>query len=198
MILSGNSVAHALMALGAQYAGIPSAAIAPAYSLVSTDYGKLKSVRDQITPGAVFADDVTPFRPAIDAVFEDLPVLGVAGAGLAMSWEDLLATHPGAGLDAASAATGPDTVAKFMFTSGTTGAPKAVIQTQRMLCANMAQAQDCYAFSRDEPPVLMDWAPWNRVAAVTKSSTWRSITAARSISTTGGPRRAGSTRPSAI
>ena len=168
VILSGNSIAHALMALGAQYAGIPSAALAPAYALVSEGYEKLHAIRAQITPGAVFADDLTAFLPALEAVFPELPRLGLAGPGRALSWEALLATAPTPEVDAANAATGPDTVAKFMFTSGTTGAPKAVIQTQRMLCSNMEMVADCYAYFRTEPPVLLDWAPWNHVASGNK------------------------------
>ncbi len=163
VILSGNSIAHALAALGAQYVGIPSAALAPAYSLISKDYAKLHSIRDQITPGAVFADDLDRFAPAIDAAFPALPRLGVTGAGA--NWAAILATPPTQAVTAARAATGPDTVAKFMFTSGTTGSPKAVTQTQRMLCANMEQVTDCYAYLRDEPPIILDWAPWNHVAA---------------------------------
>ncbi len=165
VILSANSVAHGLMALGAQYVGIPSAAIAPAYSLVSKGHEKLLSVRDQITPGAVFVEDTAPFRDAIAHVFPDLPVLAVQGAGTVMDWQTLIATPVTKAVDEANAATGPDTVAKFLFTSGTTGSPKAVIQTQRMMCANMEQVTDCYAFLRDEAPVILDWAPWNHVAA---------------------------------
>ena len=168
VILSGNSIAHGLMALGAQYVGIPSAALAPAYALVSGDYAKLKGIRGQITPGAVVADTLDPVRPAIEEVFPDLPRLAVEGTGLAVSWDDLVTTPITPSVDAANAATGPDTVAKFMFTSGTTGSPKAVILTQRMMCANMAMVADCFAFFRDEPPVLLDWAPWNHVASGTK------------------------------
>lgn len=169
VILSGNSVAHGLMALGAQYAGIPSAALAPAYSMsAGSGYEKLRQIRDQITPGAVFAEDLDRFAPAIDAVFPDCIRLGVTGAEPAFAWDDLLATPVTAAVDAANAATGPDTVAKFMFTSGTTGAPKAVIQTQRMLCANMEMVRDCYAYMKTEPPVVLDWAPWNHVASGNK------------------------------
>jgi feruloyl-CoA synthase len=163
VILSGNSISHALVALGAQYVGIPSAALAPAYSLVSKDYAKLFEIRDQITPGAVFADDLDRFAPAIEAAFGDLPRLGTTGEGA--NWEAVLAAVPTDAVDDARAATGPETVAKFMFTSGTTGSPKAVIQTQKMLCANMEQVTDCYAYLRDEPPIILDWAPWNHVAA---------------------------------
>ncbi len=169
LILSENSIEHGLMALGAQYVGVPSAAIAPAYCLMSNDYAKLKSIADQITPGAIFAKDVTPFSPAISAVFgETLPVLTLTDGKSAVAWSDILATKPGTAVDDANAATGPDTVAKFMFTSGTTGSPKAVIQTQRMLCSNQEMVLDCYQYLKDEPPVVVDWAPWNHVASGTK------------------------------
>jgi len=168
LILSGNSVAHAMMALAAQHVGIPSAAIAPAYATSGGDFAKLTSIRDQITPGAVFAESADPFAPALAAVFPGLPVIGRTGAPLTHRFDDLLATTPGPAAAAAHAATGPDTVAKFMFTSGTTGNPKAVIQTQRMLCSNMAMVADCYAFMTDEPPVFLDWAPWNHVASGNK------------------------------
>jgi len=167
-ILSGNSIPHALIALAAQHVGIPSAAIAPAYSLTGGAYEKLTAVRDQITPGAVFADDTTRFAAAMDAVFPGLPRLGVAGAGLDITWDNLRATQPSAAVDAANAATGPETVAKFLFTSGTTGTPKAVITTQRMLCSNQAMVADCYRYFRAEPPVLLDWPPWNHVASGNK------------------------------
>ncbi len=163
VILSGNSIAHALMALGAQYVGIPSAAIAPAYSTSAGEFEKLRSVRDQITPGAVFCDDAAPYARALAEVLTGLPVIAIQGA--ALSLQDVLATPVTAAVDAANAATGPDTVAKFLFTSGTTGSPKAVIQTQRMMCANMEQMTDCYAFLRNEVPIILDWAPWNHVAA---------------------------------
>src|SRR5690606_24942381 len=106
VILSGNSIAHALSALGAQYAGIPSAAVAPAYSLMAEGCDKLRAVRDQITPGAVFVADTRPFARALAEVFPGLPGLGRAGPGLARDWADLLATPPGPGVEAAHAATG--------------------------------------------------------------------------------------------
>lgn len=157
LILSGNSVGHALMALGAHHAGISSAAIAPAYALAS-DLSKLGSVRDQITPGVVYADDAASFSTARADILAGLPVIGRTGP-VTLKLRAILATMPGAAVDAAHAATGPDTVAKFIFTSGTTGAPKAVTTTQRMLCANAEQSTDCLACLRDEPPVVLDWSP---------------------------------------
>lgn len=168
LILSGNSVTHGMMALAAQYAGIPSAAIAPAYATSGEGFAKLAAIRDQITPGAVYAEDTTPFAAALAATLAGLPVIGLTGAAVTHPFATLRATPPGPGVQAAHAATGPDTVAKFMFTSGTTGNPKAVIQTQRMLCSNMAMVADCYAYMRDEPPVVVDWAPWNHVASGSK------------------------------
>jgi feruloyl-CoA synthase len=167
LILSGNSVGHALMALGAQHAGIPSACISPAYALASGELGKLTAVRDQITPGAVYAEDVDAFSTALGGVLAGLPVIGRRGS-VTLTLEALLATTPGDAVREAHAATGPDTVAKFMFTSGTTGSPKAVITTQRMLCANAEQSTDCFAYLRDEPPVVLDWSPWNHVAGGNK------------------------------
>ena len=172
VILSGNSIDHALMALGAQYAGIPSAAIAPAYALVSEDHGKLASVRDQITPGAIFVQDAAPFARAIAGVFDrDIPVIVATGrldSHRTVPLAEVLATDPGPRIDAAHLAITPDTVAKFLFTSGTTGSPKAVIQTNRMLASNQLMVQDCFAFMRDEPPVVVDWAPWNHTASGNK------------------------------
>jgi feruloyl-CoA synthase len=168
VILSGNSTAHGLMALSAQYVGIPSAAIAPAYSAAGPDYAKLRQIAEQIQPGAVFAEDMDAFAAAMDAVFPGCPRLGRTGPDMAISWDALCATTVTDAVDRANAATGPDTIAKFMFTSGTTGTPKAVIQTQRMLCSNMEMVRECYAFMKDEPPVLLDWAPWNHVASGNK------------------------------
>jgi feruloyl-CoA synthase len=172
LILSGNSIEHALMALGAQHVGVPSAAISPAYSLVSSDYGKLRDICRQLIPGMIFADRTEPFAAAIEAVFDaTVPVVSVTGevrGRPSLGFEDCRATTPTPAVARAFAATGPDTVAKFLFTSGTTGAPKAVIQTQRMLCSNQEMVADCYAFLRDAPPVFLDWAPWNHTASGNK------------------------------
>ncbi len=173
VILSENSLEHALMALGAQHVGIPSAAIAPAYATISADFSKLHDIARQITPGLVFADDGTAFRKAVDVAFgSDIPFVAIrdlpADRANTFSMEDVLQAKPTEAVDAAYAAVGPDTVAKFLFTSGTTGSPKAVIQTQRMLCSNQEMVADCYAYFREEPPVLVDWAPWNHTASGNK------------------------------
>jgi feruloyl-CoA synthase len=171
LILSGNSTSHALMALAAQHVGIPSAAIAPAYALTSTDYGKLRDIGEQLTPGMVFADDAGTYASAIDEVFHDIPVAcveGTAPARNATRFDDLIRTRVTEEVRRAYSNVGPDTIAKFLFTSGTTGSPKAVIQTQRMLCSNQEMVADCYRFLRETPPVLVDWAPWNHTASGNK------------------------------
>jgi feruloyl-CoA synthase len=174
VILGENSIEHGLLALGAQHVGIPSAALSPAYATLSTDFEKLKDIARQITPGLVFADDGAALQNAVDSAFgPDMPFVSVRNAAMDRSgqtflFEDLLRSEPTEQVDDAFASVGPDTVAKFLFTSGTTGSPKAVIQTQRMLCSNMEMVADCYAFMRDEPPILVDWAPWNHTASGNK------------------------------
>jgi feruloyl-CoA synthase len=165
IILSENSLEHALLALGCIYAGIPYCPASPAYSTVSQDYEKLRHVFDTLTPGLVFASDAERFGRAIAAVVPpdvevvlhrgELPGRAVTDLG------SLLATPATAAVDAAMAATGPDTIAKFLFTSGSTKMPKAVINTQRMWCANQMQIAQSMPALAEEPPVLVDWLPWN-------------------------------------
>ncbi len=165
IILSGNSIDHALVAFGALYAGIPFCPLSPAYSLVSRDYGKLGYLMKLLTPGLVFADDAGRFADAlaanvapgveIAASFGEIP-----GRDVTML-ADLMAAPLHPDLEAVHAAIGPDTIAKFLCTSGSTGSPKAVINTQRMICANQVMLRETLAFLKDEPPVIVDWLPWN-------------------------------------
>jgi feruloyl-CoA synthase len=165
VILSGNSIDHALIAFGALYAGIPFCPVSPAYSLISKDFSKLSYLMRLLTPGLVFVDDADKFADALEA---NVP-LGVeiaasygAPAGRDVTrLADLMATPLHAGLNAAHDRIGPDTIAKFLLTSGSTGNPKAVINTQRMICANQVMVREAMAFLKDEPPVIVDWLPWN-------------------------------------
>ena len=172
VILSENSLEHAMLALGAMVAGVPFCAVSPAYSLVSQDFDKLRHVMRTLTPGLVYASDWERFQrpilaavpPGIDIVVHE-PPSGSAAADRSLTlFADLLATVPTAALDAAMLATGPDTIVKFLFTSGSTKAPKAVINTQRMVCANQQQLRQSVPFLAEEPPVLVDWLPWHHTA----------------------------------
>ena len=165
VILSGNSIDHALIAFGALYAGIPFCPVSPAYSLVSRDFGKLSYLMKLLTPGLVFADDADKFAEALEAnVAADVEIAvaygGLRGRGVTLL-ADLMATPLHPDLDAVPAAIGPDPIAKFLLTSGSTGNPKAVINTQRMICANQVMIRETMSFLKDEPPVIVDWLPWN-------------------------------------
>ncbi|MCO6386575.1 feruloyl-CoA synthase [Aliihoeflea sp. 40Bstr573] len=168
VILSGNSIEHGLMALGAMMAGIAYAPVSPAYSLVSSDHAKLKHIFSLLTPGLVFAADGAPFAKALDAVMTpelELVVARDAPVGReATIFDDLLATAPSDAVAAAEAQLTGDTVAKFLFTSGSTGMPKAVINTHRMMACNQVMIATALAFLKDKPPVMVDWLPWNHTA----------------------------------
>ena len=169
VILSKNSLAHAVMGLACLYVGIPYAPVSPAYSLLSQDHKKLKDIAQLLLPGAVFADDGAAFAPAILAAFpSECQVMNVTpGQPNALQYQDLLNYDP-KGADAARAAICADDVVKYLFTSGSTGAPKAVINTNGMICAMQAMVRDCYRYLEKEPPVVLDWAPWNHTAAGNK------------------------------
>jgi feruloyl-CoA synthase len=157
-VLSGNDIEHALLELAALYIGVPYAPVSPAYSLLSSDFGKLRQILGLLTPGLIYAADAA-YRRAIDATLRgDIEVFSQS------NFDELLqppATHA---VDAAHAWVGPNTIAKFLFTSGSTGAPKAVINTQRMWCSNQEMIRTALAFLREEPPVIVDWAPWHHTA----------------------------------
>jgi feruloyl-CoA synthase len=164
-ILSGNDIEHALLGLAAMHVGIPYAPISVPYSLLSKDFGKLKTIIEVLAPGLVFAASGTAFARAIAAAVPPHVEVGVTANPStdrpATLFEDLTKTQPTPMVEAAHAKVGPDTVAKVLFTSGSTGQPKGVINTQRMLCANQAMIRAGLAFVGDEPPVTVDWLPWN-------------------------------------
>jgi feruloyl-CoA synthase len=165
VILSGNDLEHALLGLAANYVGIPYAPVSPAYSLISTDFGKLRHIVNLLTPGLVFACDGALYARAIDAVVPPDAEVVVTRNVLprAFLFSGLVA-RPTAAVDAAHAGVTPDTIAKFLFTSGSTGMPKGVINTQRMWCANQQMLRSALRYFVDEPPVIVDWAPWHHTA----------------------------------
>jgi feruloyl-CoA synthase len=163
MILSGNSLEHLELTLGAYTAGVPVLPISAAYSLMSADHARVRRIADLCSPGLVFADDAGAFGSALDAL-SDTPALQVVARGDrvgALRLDDLAQTEPGPDVERAFEALGPDTVAKILFTSGSTGAPKGVVNTHRMICSNQQALGQVWPFMRREPPVLADWLPWS-------------------------------------
>jgi feruloyl-CoA synthase len=154
-----------MLAMGCLYAGVPYCSVSTAYSLVSTDYAKLRHVVDTLTPGLIFAADAARYDKAVRAVLpEGCEVVyrkPAVDAQTCTLFADLLATEPTAAVDAAMQATGPDTITKFLFTSGSTKLPKAVINTHGMWCANQQQIAQTMPDMVKGPPVLVDWLPWN-------------------------------------
>lgn len=167
-ILSGNDIEHGLLALAAQHVGVPYAPLAPAYLQGAADFAKLRHALSLLTPGMIYINDGSLW-PQVQTLLERLhlsdtceticrrPPSG-SHAGL---YADLASTTPTSAVEAAHAAIDGDTIAKFLFTSGTTGMPKAVINTQRMLCSNQQMKRQSWPCLADEPPVLVDWLPWH-------------------------------------
>lgn len=166
-ILSENGLDHALMALGCMLAGVPFCAVSPPYALLGTDFVKLRQVLKTLTPGLVFARDAARFDRAVQAAVQAVEGCEVVYADGAQAstpftpFAALLQTPATAAVDAAMQATGPNTIVKFLFTSGSTKEPKAVINTHRMWCANQQQIAQTLPGLVDQPPVLVDWLPWN-------------------------------------
>jgi feruloyl-CoA synthase len=164
-ILSENDLEHLLLMLGGQHAGIPTAHISPVYSLVSKDLAQLRHCLGLLTPGMVFVSSGEKYRRAIEVAIDDEVEVVVAAAPLEFRrttrFGELLATQPTRATDAAHERIDPDSPAKFLFTSGSTGMPKAVINTHRMICCNQQMIAQVFGFLEDEPPVLVDWLPWN-------------------------------------
>jgi len=165
VVLSGNDIEHALLGMAAMYVGIPYAPVSAAYSLMSSDFGKLRTIIDLLTPGLVFVNDGGPFARALyETVPDDIELVvtrNPLGDRKTTLFSDLLGAEDATGVAAARAKVTPDSIAKFLFTSGSTGNPKGVINTHRMLCSNQAMLAAGFSFVAHEPPVVVDWLPWS-------------------------------------
>jgi feruloyl-CoA synthase len=166
VVLSDNSIDHALFALAAMHVGVPIAAISPAYSLVSKDFDKLKSTISLLDPGAIYVSSMKAFAPALTAIKSRHAakiVCGDAEGNDAISFRSVAATPETSAVAKAFAAIAPDTIAKFLFTSGSTGTPKAVINTQRMLTSSQQAKAQTWSFLEGAANdlVILDWLPWS-------------------------------------
>ncbi|MWD26855.1 AMP-binding protein [Aquicoccus sp. SCR17] len=165
LIVSGNSVDHGLLTMGAHYVGVPTVPVAEQYALVPGAHRHLKHVIEVTRPRVVFAEDADRVQEALDLdeIGEMETIISRGDRPGATRLADLAATDPGPEVETANEAVGPDSVAKYLMTSGSTSAPKAVITTQRMMCVNQTQLVDALPFIAERPPVLVDWLPWNHV-----------------------------------
>jgi feruloyl-CoA synthase len=165
MILSENDLEQFILTLAGQHVGIPVAPISPPYSLVSKDLGRLRHITNLLTPGLIFAADGEQYARALDAICTDETAVVVTHrpprSHSAILFSDLQSTKPSNSVEEAHARINPDDVAKFLFTSGSTAMPKGVINTHRMICSNLQMINQVFGFLEEEPPVLVDWLPWN-------------------------------------
>ena len=166
LILSGNGIEHALLSLACLHVGVPFVPISTAYSLVSSDFGRLRGIVELVRPGLVFADDGDRYAAALRACtpeYAEIAVVHGDPCRPTVRFDALLAATATGAVGSAAEAVHSDTVAKLLFTSGSTGVPKGVISTQRTLCSTTEMLLTCYPALAGEPPVLVDWLPWSHV-----------------------------------
>jgi feruloyl-CoA synthase len=167
-IFSDNDLEHLLLMFAGLHVGVPTASIAPAYSLISTDFAKLNHVMKLLRPGLVFVSSGEHYRRALEAAVDsDIEVVFTEHGSprrKSISFDELASTPDTPVVEKAHAAIQPDDIAKFLFSSGSTGLPKAVINTHRMICSNQQMILQGFRFLSEAPPVIVDWMPWNHTA----------------------------------
>jgi len=169
LVLSDNSIEHALLMLACLHVGVPISPVSPGNSLLSKDFVKLRANVELLRPGVIFADTIERFMPALNAVADLHDAVVIAGSrsqpqpGTIPFAEIAKVGADATAVKAAFNALTPDTIAKFLFTSGSVGAPKAVITTQRMMCSNVEMKSVIWPFLNKQKPVIVDWLPWSHV-----------------------------------
>ena len=165
MILAENGIDHGIMMLGAMHVGVPVVPVSTAYARLSLDYGKLRYIFGLVQPGLIYVDEFERYAGALAAIgatrLEIVASRGSLAGSRVTPFADLSELRPTPAVDAAFARVGPDTVGKILFTSGSTGQPKGVINTQGMMCANQESAAAAWKLLSARPPVIVDWLPWN-------------------------------------
>ena len=165
-VLSGNSVDHGLLALAAQYVGMASAAVAEQYALIPGAHDRLAHVLEVLNPALIYVDDAERYGEALMlAAAREVPVLATSTRNAPRAVNDIAVAYASgdAGVDAAHAAVTPGTLAKVLFTSGSTSHPKGVTTTHAMMCVNQAQIASAFPLLTHRPPKILDWLPWNHV-----------------------------------
>jgi feruloyl-CoA synthase len=161
LILSGNTVNHLLLTLGAMTAGIPVAPAGVAPSPRGRDHARLRAIAALVEPGAVYAEDAGGYAAALDALNAIPAIIGCGRRAGAVRLRSLLATRPGGAVRAAFASLSPDSPAQILVESGPDGEPKGVPITHRMLTANQQMMRQACEFLRDERPLVVDGLPWS-------------------------------------
>ena len=172
LVLSENSIHHALLQLGAMQVGIPVLAVSPAYSLLSSSGAKVADLARRFRPAVVYAADAARYRHTLalaSSLGDALVLCDGPGDGVDHVFAELLHGADAAHVEAAYARVGLDHVARLLLTSGSTGAPKAVTLTQRNLIAAGALWDQCWPFLGERPLRLVDWLPWNHTAGANGS-----------------------------